>query len=121
MTKNIIISCIVLLNLLVSSYCQNSKKNPTKNTDDEIPVPAGYELIWNDEFSGTEIDASKWEHEVNASGGGNNELQYYTDRKVNSFIEDGALVIQALKEQYTGPEGTRSYTSARLRTLKKGD
>ena len=80
-----------------------------------------WELVWSDEFDGPGIDLNKWEHEVNAWGGGNNELQYYTDRPVNSFIEDGKLVIQALQETYTGPEGTRDYTSARLRTLHKGE
>jgi beta-glucanase (GH16 family) len=67
------------------------------------------------------IDDTRWEHEVNAWGGGNNELQYYTDRTLNSFVADGFLVIQALRERYTGPEGTREYTSARLRTLNMGD
>jgi beta-glucanase (GH16 family) len=78
-------------------------------------------LVWHDEFDGTSIDLSKWEHEVNANGGGNNELQYYTARSANSYVKDGALVIQALRENFTGAEGTREYTSARMRTLKKGD
>jgi len=105
----------------LSSSCDKQDDNPVTAADDEIPIPEGYALVWHDEFDGLEIDDSRWEHEVNADGGGNNELQYYTDRSVNSYIENGALIIQALKEQYTGPGGTRSYTSARLRTLKKGD
>jgi len=87
-----------------------------------IPLAAqDYQLVWYDEFDGPNIDLTKWEHEVNGWGGGNNELQYYTDRPENSFIENGCLVIQALEETYTGPDGTREYTSARLRTLNKGD
>ncbi len=86
-----------------------------------IAFSQGYQLVWNDEFDGPEIDLTKWEHEVNGLGGGNNELQYYTDRPENSFIENGCLVIQALEETYTGPDGTRDYTSARLRTPNKGD
>ncbi len=78
-------------------------------------------LVWSDEFNGDRIDLSKWEHEVNATGGGNNELQYYTERSQNSWVSDGVLHIQALNERYTGPEGTRNFTSARLRTLNKGD
>lgn len=97
------------------------KKNPFDNNDQKIPAPEGWELIWNDEFEGVSIDTKKWEHEVNARGGGNNELQYYTSRPQNSYIENGCLVLQALKEHYTGTEGTREYTSARLRTLRKGD
>ncbi len=80
-----------------------------------------WNMVWDDEFNGTEIDQTKWQHEVNGQGGGNNELQYYTARDTNSFIQDGKLVIRALKETYTGPDGTRQYTSARLRTLHKGD
>ena len=80
-----------------------------------------WKLVWSDEFAGPEIDLSKWEFEVNANGGGNNELQYYTDRRENARIEDGRLVIEARKESFTGPAGTREYTSARLRTQNKGD
>jgi beta-glucanase (GH16 family) len=91
-----------------------------------LPPPAAapgeeWTLVWSDEFDGAAIDPSKWEHEVNAEGGGNNELQYYTARAENSFVEGGQLVIRALQETYTGPEGTREYTSARLRTKFKGD
>jgi len=88
------------------------------------PVPPtipGWELVWHDEFSGKSIDLSKWSFEVNAQGGGNNELQYYVERKENTFVKDGSLHIQALEESYTGPEGTRQYTSARLRTKGLGD
>lgn len=53
--------------------------------------------------------------------GGNKELQYYTDRLDNSYIEDGCLVIPAIKENYSSTEGTREYTSARLRTKYKRD
>jgi beta-glucanase (GH16 family) len=81
----------------------------------------GYRLVWADEFDGPSIDASHWEHEVNGTGGGNNELQYYTDRSENSRIEDGVLILEARQESYTGPDGTRQYTSARLRTYQHAD
>jgi beta-glucanase (GH16 family) len=99
----------------------NCNKFCTEKTNLNIFTNKKWELVWNDEFEDSFIDTSKWEHEVNAWGGGNNELQYYTDRPKNSYIEDGNLVIKAFKESYTGPEGTRQYTSARIRTLNKGD
>jgi beta-glucanase (GH16 family) len=77
----------------------------------------GWTLVWTDEFDGTEIDTTKWEHEVNGSGGGNNELQYYTASKANSYIKDGYIVLKAIKQNYKG----KFYTSARLRTAKKAD
>ncbi len=88
------------------------------------PDPAdrdGWVLVWRDEFDATELDRSLWDVEVNAWGGGNNELQYYTDRPENIRLEDGALIIEAHEESYTGAEGTRSYTSGRVRTRGNGD
>src|SRR5947199_2286540 len=80
---------------------------------------ANWHLVWSDEFDGNSLDLSKWEFEVNAQGGGNNELQYYTTNNVR--VSNGFLTIQARKEHYTGPDGTREYTSARIRTRGKGD
>ena len=100
--------------------CSSEDNNIVTSSDPPGSIP-GWDLVWNDEFTGTNIDLTKWEHEVNGQGGGNNELQYYTDRELNSLIDDGKLVIRALKETYTGPDGTREYTSARLRTKNKGD
>ncbi|NRA47073.1 MAG: family 16 glycosylhydrolase [Oligoflexales bacterium] len=78
-------------------------------------------LVWSDEFDLEEIDQSKWTHEVDGLGGGNNELQYYTDRPENSKIEDSKLVIIAREEKF-GPKGQeKRYTSARLNTKFKGD
>lgn len=111
---------IIILIFFEIFFLKSCLVSDKEEKSEEVEIP-GWELVWQDEFDTPYINGSKWEHEVNAWGGGNNELQYYTDRKENSFIEDGCLVIQALKETYTGPEGTREYTSARLRTLNKGD
>jgi beta-glucanase (GH16 family) len=81
----------------------------------------GPKLVWSDEFGEASIDSSKWSFEVNADGGGNHELQYYTDRPANARIEHGRLVIEARKEHFTGPGGTREFTSARMVTKRKGD
>jgi beta-glucanase (GH16 family) len=99
--------------------CQSSdKQNSINNPDtDTIPQPKGWKLVWHDEFNGPNIDNTKWSYEVNGDGGGNNELQYYTDNSKNSYIENGCLVIKALKENYLG----KNYTSARMRTMNKGD
>ncbi|MDX1972477.1 MAG: family 16 glycosylhydrolase [Candidatus Sumerlaeia bacterium] len=86
-----------------------------------------WELVWQDEFDGQAIDLTKWTHEVDAWGGGNNELQFYTARPQNSFIQNGNLVIRAIKETYSAVDPrdnvfkTRGYTSARLNTRFKGD
>jgi beta-glucanase (GH16 family) len=82
-------------------------------------APSGWQLVWQDEFDGQALDRSKWEFEVNAQGGGNNELQYYITDNVQ--VKDGLLSIEARKQRYTGPGGTRNYTSSRIRTRFKGD
>jgi beta-glucanase (GH16 family) len=84
---------------------------------DSIPQLPGWKLVWNDEFNQPSVDLSKWDYEVNGNGGGNNELQYYTANPANSYIQDGSLVLRAVKETYLG----KQYTSARMRTLHKGD
>ncbi len=121
--KNILLrfcmfSILCMIYLMVN--CSSDDDNPAGPTDPADTIP-GWNLVWSDEFNGPNIDLTKWEHEVNGEGGGNNELQYYTDREINSLIDDGKLVIRALKETYTGDDGTREYTSARLRTKYKGD
>jgi beta-glucanase (GH16 family) len=77
----------------------------------------GWKLVWADEFNGPEIDTTKWTHEVNGDGGGNNEMQYYVASKANSYIKDDFLVIKAAQQNYKG----KFYTSARLNTKFKGD
>lgn len=119
MIKNLFFSFVY--SIFFCSLINACSENGTESDDNVIPPIEDYLLVWNDEFDGTEINMQKWEYEVNAWGGGNNELQYYTARPENSFVEEGALVIRALSETYTGPDGTRNYTSARLRTANKGD
>jgi beta-glucanase (GH16 family) len=114
-----IISFFVIPALLFLN-CSNEDQNVPVSPDPTDTIP-DWELVWQDEFDEPQIDLTKWEFEVNGHGGGNNELQYYTDRELNATIYNGKLVIRALKETYTGPDGTREYTSARLRTKNKGD
>lgn len=118
--KTLLTILILTSSTLHYAGCSSNSDNPALSSggDDN---PEGYTLVWSDEFDGTSIDSGKWEHEVNAWGGGNNELQYYTARPENSYVEDGALHIVALKETYTGDEGTSDFTSARMRTAHKGD
>lgn len=74
-----------------------------------------YSLVWSDEFDGTSLNTNNWTIEVNGSGGGNQEKQYYTDRPENIRIEDGNLIIEARKEEYNN----RQYTSGRINSRDK--
>lgn len=98
-------------------------------------TPGAWELVWSDEFDGSVVDSTKWSFERNCWGGGNNELQCYTNRTDNALVEDGVLRIIARDETFSGQSKqdddptydagdtsiTRDYTSARLRTKNKGD
>jgi beta-glucanase (GH16 family) len=77
-----------------------------------------YELVWSDEFEGTAVNTAKWNFEIGngTNGWGNNENEYYTNRKENANVVDGNLVITAIKESYSGYQ----YTSARMTTKNKG-
>ena len=79
--------------------------------------PGESPYLWHDEFDGDNIDSEKWTFEIGtgASGWGNNEWEYYTDRKENAYVQDGILHIRATKEDYEGSK----YTSARMITKGK--
>jgi len=72
----------------------------------------GWKLVWADEFDGASLSSTNWVYDLGASGWGNKELQNYTDKPANCYLENGQLVIKAIKE------GDK-YTSARLKTKGK--
>lgn len=80
---------------------------------------SSWKLVWSDEFNYKGLpDSTKWNYETGGHGWGNNELQYYTAKRLaNARVGNGKLVIEARKEKWKGSE----YTSARLVTKGKGD
>lgn len=124
-TRNQILLFLAIASFSFSTGCKNVEEvggcNFLASIDD-------YALVWSDEFDGNSIDESKWSYDLgdgcdispDLCGWGNNELEYYTDRSDNSFIDDGKLVIKAKKESplYLGQH---QYTSARMVTKNKGD
>jgi beta-glucanase (GH16 family) len=92
------------------------------NTKFDVVNPAepvsDWVMVWSDEFEGSSIDKNKWSHEINCTGGGNNEQQCYGDSPENSFVSGGTLKIVAKPAE----EGAAlPYTSARLNTRYKAD
>jgi beta-glucanase (GH16 family) len=83
-------------------------------TPEPIPVSSeeGWELVWQDEFDGDEINPENWTYDIGGWGWGNGEAQYYTDRPENARVENGLLVIEARQERFEDSY----YTSARLLT-----
>ena len=78
---------------LKGTYFRNKNLNLTKNKKPVIRIDK--ELNW-----------------VTGGGWGNNEAQYYTDRPKNVRVENGRLIIEALKEDFYGSK----YTSSRIKT-----
>ncbi len=76
-----------------------------------------WNLVWEDNFSGSSLDETKWSYQTGGSGWGNNELQNYTDRTDNATVTGGVLQIIAKEELLDGND----YTSARIRSINKGD
>ncbi|MCB0518035.1 MAG: family 16 glycosylhydrolase [Lewinellaceae bacterium] len=86
-----------------------------------VTIPADHvfdNLVWSDEFDiDGAVDGTKWFHQTQLPAFGswfNGELQHYTNRADNSFVENGLLNIVAKKETFTDQGYTKSYTSARL-------
>lgn len=81
---------------------------------------SAYNLMWNDEFDYTGApNSSKWHHQTYPPVGSswfNGELQHYTARIENSYVNNGSLKIKAIRESYRDPTSgsTKQYTAARL-------
>jgi beta-glucanase (GH16 family) len=110
------IAFIVAAVLLDGCATEESTQQPGDNPE---PTAPSWELVWADEFDGSAIDQGTWTPEVMPDPF-NEELQYYTDRVdadpgANAWLEDGALIIEARREDFEH----RKYTSARLITQGK--
>lgn len=72
---------------------------------------ADYKLVWSDELDKPgRPDPKHWKFEKGFLR--NDEKQFYTDRPENARVENGKLIIEALKDNYQGHE----ITSASLTT-----
>ena len=107
------------------------------NTDVAIDGPSPsreWQLIWSDEFDGTELDPANWEIQIGDGKAyglnrwGNEEDQYYTDSPDNISVADGNMVITSLGDGvpmsevdpvYGNPNADYSFTSARVTTSER--
>lgn len=83
-----------------------------------LPPPAGGggssgQVVWEDNFD--RLDTGRWSLEHSTYGDGNHELQCY--RPENVSVGGGRLVLRAVTETYTCPNGsTRQVTSGMVRS-----
>jgi len=87
--------------------------------DGTLPTgPVFDQLIWSDEFEvDGPIDPDKWfaQHLLPLGDSWfNGEIQHYTERPENAYVQDGVLKIVARRETFTDQGHTKDFTSARL-------
>ena len=85
------------------------------NLDETQTVAEFKNLVLSDEFdTDNEINADIWTFDIGtgSNGWGNNEEQFYTNRTENISVQNGILIIKALKEDYNGSD----YTSSKILT-----
>ena len=97
--------------LLFLISCMSYKSNLTNNGI----LKSNYQLVWSEFFTDKNIDTNKWNIEIRDPGWVNNELQAYTDKQDNIYIQKNNLVIQGIKENH----GKAEYTSGRINTSEK--
>jgi len=97
------------------------------------PGPAGWGMVWSDEFdeqAGTPPNADNWSFETGDGtrngipGWGNSELQYYTDSPANAATDGLGNMVLTVREADGSLDcyyGTCEYTSARLISKYKAE
>ena len=97
--------------LLFLISCMSYKSNLTNNGI----LKSNYQLVWSEFFTENNLDTNKWNIEIRDPGWVNNELQAYTNKQDNLYIDNNKLVIQGIKENH----GKAEYTSGRINTNEK--
>lgn len=86
-------------------------------TTSSIAQSPCYGLMWSDEFDGPSLNLDNWTYDIgngcpDLCGWGNSELEYYTNDQENVRIENGILIIEAVRD---GDQ----YTSGKIHTRNK--
>jgi beta-glucanase (GH16 family) len=63
--------------------------------------PAGYHLVWSDEFDGAKLDAAKWDYRTDSK-------HWSAQKPANVTVSDGVLKLATKKEK----AGDKEYTGA---------
>jgi beta-glucanase (GH16 family) len=96
-----------------------NKGTPAADDAAHQKVNPTWKLVWSDEFDEDSIDKSKWNFEIDGKGGGNGEEEYYTDLRENAHIDNGHLLITAIKDGLDADGKKHKFTSARMTTKGK--
>ena len=117
-------------------YGSNSGQDVTVNLKENRaadPGPAGWSLVWSEEFNeaaGTPPNPEYWSYEIGDGtlngipGWGNDEFQYYTDDPANAATDGNGNLVLTLRPADGSLEcyyGSCDYTSARLVSWRKAE
>ncbi|MEH0846287.1 family 16 glycosylhydrolase [Micromonospora sp. CPCC 205711] len=87
---------------------------PTVAPGDQVP---GWRLVWSDEFSGPQVDLSRWNLRDNE--GRDIDSGCNVDDADNTFTSGGVLTLRAQRETAVCSSQTRQYTQSYLDTIGK--
>lgn len=94
------------------------RNSESEQTEGEFTDAPSLDVDFSQMADGEPLDPALWSFEEgNTVADYNAEAQTYTSRPENVRVENGALVIQARREQLNG----REYTSARINMKRKHD
>ncbi len=105
----------VLFIIAIATYGKVLNRTVENQGKSPVKAPVKWELVWEDNFDGAGLPDSKtWSYEEGYIR--NNEAQYYTkERLENARVENGSLVIEARKDNWSG----NKITSASINTYGK--
>lgn len=117
---------VTLRSVLTIVFFSTGCKSPVDTVPQETANSGSYRLVWSDEFSGTDIDQSKWNIETGTGINGDfgtGQIDRATKRTENVAVvnevpnaDGGCLMITTRKEFFID----RNYTSGRINTDGKG-
>ena len=123
MTLFVIFGCSTDSSTTTTSSSETESSTTTQNPNSlllripadctNVEIVDGWVPTWCEEFDYEgAVDSTKWRHQTGGGGYGNNELQNYTSRPENVYVDGDKLVITALREDY----GNEDYTSSKIWT-----
>jgi beta-glucanase (GH16 family) len=100
--------------LSISTPLPTSTPQPTATPASQAWEREGWNMVWHDEFEGSELDHTNWTFDIGSNGWGNEEWETYTDKPENVRVENGILIIEAMED--AGLPAGQPYSSARIKT-----
>lgn len=94
-----------------------STEQPMVSEEEIAEMYEGYQLLWHDEFDGKKLNEDIWNVEEREPGWTNNELQAYINSEENVYLENGNLVLKAVKGK--NENGLAYYTSGKVNSKGK--